>query len=179
MSFKKVTLKDEKILDRWSILIDAAQGRGGEVINKTMDYIKQSSPPGVNTEMVRVFTKGTTKFFSSFSKSAYEMGKDYLMVWREGSKVRMYIGAQDYGKNLYVSWYLALEPGFLDHLFSMFEKGNKWILEVKDIFTEEELNAYVTNVHHCLLKALEELMKELGQDPSKIDRKSKGFLGIS
>jgi len=48
-----------------------------------------------------------------------------------------------------------------------------------DLFQQQDLNAYATVVHHCLLKAIEKMMSNLGQDPSKIDRKSKGFLGIS
>jgi len=41
------------------------------------------------------------------------------------------------------------------------------------------LRAYVTNAHHCLLEAVEKLMVDLNQDPAKIERKSRGFLGIS
>jgi hypothetical protein len=48
-----------------------------------------------------------------------------------------------------------------------------------DLFDEQDLRAYVTNAHHCLLEAVNKLMLDLNQDPSKIDRKSRGFLGIS
>jgi hypothetical protein len=48
-----------------------------------------------------------------------------------------------------------------------------------DLFDEQDLRAYVTNVHHSLLKAVENLMLSLKQDPSTIDRKSRGFLGVS
>jgi hypothetical protein len=34
-------------------------------------------------------------------------------------------------------------------------------------------------VHHCFLDAVVDLMVALGQDASKLDRSSKGFLGIS
>ena len=89
----------------------------------------------------------------------------------------MYVGAVDYGENLYVSWYLAVEAGIFDRLFPK-EKMAR-LIRGTDILIEEELNAYVTCIHHCLLKAVDELMRSLGQDPSKIDRKSKGFLGVS
>jgi len=185
---KKVTLHDEKILDRWSLLIEGAQGRGDEVIKKTVEFIKEASAPGVEAEMARVFPPGVPKFLSGVIKGVFEKGRDYLMVTNEGlGKVRLYVGAQDYGNNLYVSWYLATEPGLLDH-FSAFltgaiagtftEKG-KWVPVVRDLFMQEELTAYVTCVHHCILKAVESLMMSLGQDFSKVDRKSKGFLGVS
>jgi hypothetical protein len=103
---------------------------------------------------------------------------------------RMYIGARDYGNSLGVSWYLTCEPGFLKRLFStaLFYGKTKDIQRVSpdralsftlDIFSQQDLIAYVTCVHHSLLKAIEKIMRELGQDPSKIDRKSKGFLGVS
>lgn len=48
-----------------------------------------------------------------------------------------------------------------------------------DLFDQQDLTAYVTNTHHCLIEAVEKLMLNMGQDPSKIDRKSRGFWGIS
>jgi hypothetical protein len=48
-----------------------------------------------------------------------------------------------------------------------------------DLFDLQDLSAYATNCHHSLLKAIEKLMLSLNQDPSKINRKSRGFLGVS
>jgi hypothetical protein len=48
-----------------------------------------------------------------------------------------------------------------------------------DIFDQQDLIAFATSVHHSLLKAVEKLLYSLNQDPSKINRKSRGFLGIS
>ena len=47
-----------------------------------------------------------------------------------------------------------------------------------DIFETQDLKAYVTVVHHSVKKVIELLMQELGQDSSKIDWKSKGFLEV-
>jgi hypothetical protein len=174
---KKVVLGKEKVLDRWSVLIDGAKGRGGEVIERTAKYIEDSRAPDLKIERVRVFPPGGWKFLSRFSKR-WDIGREYLRVVNEQlGKINMYVGAVDYGENLYVSWYLALEAGIFDKLFP---KGKTTRLAMgRDILVEEELNAYVTCVHHCLLKAVDELMTNLGQDPSTIDRKSKGFLGVS
>jgi hypothetical protein len=105
------------------------------------------------------------------------------MVTNEGLKdYRMYIGARDYGNNLDVQWYLTCEPGFFKKTLSAFlTKGasDKALSFILDLFQQQDLSAYATVVHHCLLKALEKLMLGLGQDVSKIDRKSRGFLGIS
>jgi hypothetical protein len=52
-------------------------------------------------------------------------------------------------------------------------------LDELNLFNKQDLTAYVTCVHHCLLEAVEKLMLGMDQDPSKIDRKTRGFLGIS
>jgi hypothetical protein len=47
------------------------------------------------------------------------------------------------------------------------------------IYDLEELTAYVTTVHHSVLESVAGIMRKLNQDPSKINRESKGFLNIS
>ena len=174
---KKVVLGKEAILDRWSVLIDGARGKGEELMRKTVKYIQNSGAPGLTIERVRVFPPGGWRFLSRFSKR-WDIGREYLRVVNEElGKINMYVGAVDYGENLYVSWYLAVEAGIFDRLFPK-EKMAR-LIRGTDILIEEELNAYVTCIHHCLLKAVDELMRDLGQDPSKIDRKSKGFLGVT
>jgi len=117
---------------------------------------------------------------------------------------QMFINARDYGNNLDISWYLTarasgvqktvsallsipilniiLLPVLLPFLLlgglAKRVKEKRASLDL-DLFDEQDLRAYVTNAHHCLLKAVEKLMVALHQDPSKIERKSQGFLGIS
>ncbi len=47
-----------------------------------------------------------------------------------------------------------------------------------DVFDQQDLQAYVTVAHRCLLKAVRALMDELGQDFSRVNTKSKGFLEV-
>ncbi|MCX5991190.1 MAG: hypothetical protein NTZ04_02495 [Chloroflexi bacterium] len=48
-----------------------------------------------------------------------------------------------------------------------------------NLLDQQDLRAYIINAHHCLLKAVDKLMLDLHQEPSKIERRSRGFLGIS
>jgi len=94
----------------------------------------------------------------------------------------MFIGARDFGDTLDISWFITCEPGFFKkRLSNVLTSGasDKALSLSLDIFQQQDLNAYATIVHHCLLKAVEKMMSGKGQDASKIDRKSKGFLGIS
>ena len=47
------------------------------------------------------------------------------------------------------------------------------------LFDEQDLRDFASCAHRCLLKAVEELMMVMELDPSKIERKSRGLLGIS
>lgn len=170
-----VTLKDEKIIDRWSMIIENGQGNAEQTYEDTENYIKESKAPGIKIERVKVRP--------GWLKGLFGVERNYMMVTNEGLKdYRMFIGARDYGDNLDVSWYLTCEPGFFKKKLSdILTRGasDKALSFHLDLFQQQDLNAYATVVHHCLLKAIEKIMSGLGQDTSKIDRKSRGFLGIS
>jgi hypothetical protein len=156
-------------------LIEKAHGRGREIYDKTSDFIKESQAPGVEMKFVKVRPSWLKGFFGK--------EREYLRVTNEGLKdYRMYIGARDYGTDLDVQWYLTCEPGFFKKSLSKVltaGSSDKALSFLLDLFDQQDLTAYATIVHHSLLKAVESLMRSLDQDPSKIDRRSKGFLGIS
>ena len=110
--------------------------------------------------------------------------RDFLIVTNRVnaklSNFKTFVNANDYGESLFVSWYLTYRPDFW-HALLMLLPGVKKVLSLDELnlFNKQDLTAYVTNVHHCLLEAVEKMMEGKGQDTSKIDRKSKGFLGIS
>lgn len=172
---KKVVLHNLKIIDSWSMIIENGQGKAEQVYKDTENFIEESKAPGVITEVVKVRP--------SWLKGLFGIERSYFMVGNEGLKdYRMYIGARDYGNNLDVSWYLTCEPGFFKKsLSSVLTRGasDKALSFMLDLFQQQDLTAYATVIHHCLLKSLEKIMSGLGQDTSKIDRKSRGFLGIS
>lgn len=172
---KRVVLKDEKILDSWSLLIENAQNKKENVYQRVPEFLRDSEAPGIKTEMVKVSPGGLGGFFAR--------DRDYLMVSNDGLRdYKIYIGARRYGKNLDVSWYLTCEPGFFKSTLSSFltrGSSDKALSFMLNIFQQQDLLAYTTLVHHCLLKAVEEIMMGLGQDFSRVDRKSRGFLGIS
>jgi len=172
---KKVVLHNLKIIDSWSMIIENGQGKAEQVYKDTENFIEESKAPGVITEVVKVRP--------SWLKGLFGIERSYFMVGNEGLKdYRMYIGARDYGNNLDVSWYLTCEQGFFKKsLSAVLTRGasDKALSFMLDLFQQQDLTAYATVIHHCLLKSLEKIMSGLGQDTSKIDRKSRGFLGIS
>lgn len=175
---KKVVLGKDTILDSWSVLIEGAQGKSREFYDLLLKLIGEQEMPHVRAEMVTAFPHGGAKVFSAFFESVKALGREYLMVSHDRLKPhKMFVGARDYGKNLSVSWYLVCEISFLDALFK--KREEKIIYTPIYLFDQEELTSYVTCAHHCVLKAVESIMNKVGQDFSKVDRKSKGFLGVS
>jgi hypothetical protein len=170
-----ITLEDEKIIDRWSIIIENAQGNSERVYQDTENFVKESKAPGIDLDRVRVQT--------GWLKGLFGNKREYLMASNEDLKdYRMFIAARDYGDNLDISWYLTCEPGFFKKkLSNILTSGasDKALSLSLDLFQQQDLNVYATVVHHCLIKAIEVAMADFGQDFSKIDRKSRGFLGTS
>ncbi len=164
------------ILEDWSILIKKAQGQKGKVISGTKELIKGSKAPSIEMKEDKV---GPSLAIASLGET-----RDFLIVTNRVnaklSSFKTFVNAKDYGENLFVSWYLTYRPDFLKSLL-MLLPGAKKVMSLDDLnlFNKQDLIAYVTNVHHCLLEAVEKLIVGMDQDPSNIDRKSRGFLGIS
>lgn len=165
-----ITLNDQKIQERWGQVIERGSGKTEALYKMTQDFLKEAQAPGVSWE----FTEVKTGMFGS--------KRVYLLVNNEALKdFRMYIAARDYGSQLDVQWYMTVEPGFLKSTISRAiagEGGEQALSWALNIFDQQELGAYATTVHHCLMKAVDKVATELGQDPSKFNRKSKGFLEV-
>jgi len=184
----------EDVVDQWGILIGGGQGRAENIFDDTQKLIVAAKTPDIKMEkqdvapgIMRGFLGGKRSFLVISNTTNY-----HLKLYR------MYINARDYGNNLQVSWYLVYQLSFWGkvaallllvpflnlfvlpfYLFARIIRARSSGLLDLDLFDEQDLRAYVTNAHHCLLEIVEKLIVDLHQDPSKIERKSRGFLGIS
>ena len=102
---KTKEFEEEKITERWSYLLEGAQGRGKEIFESTKKKIEEVNPPHVQLKeemltprltLVGALRAEKRKFLVAFN--------EYLRGYK------LYIGAKDYGKQLMVSWYLISEP---------------------------------------------------------------------
>jgi hypothetical protein len=169
-----VSLKDEKLLDSWGVVMESGAGRQADTLRYIKQRLSASELPGVEWKDVEVQP--------GMFKGMFGKRRDYLMVTCQALKdYRMYVGARDYGKHLDISWFLTVEPGFFKSAFSaILAHGNINALSFNlDIFDNQDLRAYVTSVHRCAVKqAVEQVGTDLNQDTSKFDWKSKGFLQV-
>jgi len=176
------------------VLIAGAQEKGAAVFEQTQALIDQSAPPNLQMERRDVAP--------SILRGVLGGSREFLVVSQRGHAnlrpFRMYINARPYGTNLQVSWYVVIQVGFWRRAIDMFAsipivgllalpyvlvaraaRGGEGGVFGLDLFDQQDLTAYVTNAHHCLMQAVEGVMRELNQDPSLIERRSRGFLGVS
>jgi hypothetical protein len=169
-------LRKEQVLENWGMLIENGQGKYNEVFQDTENFIRESKTPALEIRNEKMAPGIIGSFFGA--------KRDFLMVKDLQSSMlgpyQIFIGVRDYGNNLDVSWYLTYRPSMLEALLSLFRPGGTALaLSELDLFELQDLTAYTSVCHHSTQKAVGKLMLALDQDTSKIDRKSKGFLGIS
>ena len=170
-------LRKEQVIDKWGVLIEDGQGKADEVFQDTENLIRETKAPAIGMKI--------KKMAPGIIKGALGIQRDFLVVINQ-ERIRLdpyqiFINARDYGNNLDISWYLTYRPSFFMAILSLipFVKIIPLSLSDLDLFDQQDLTAYTTNCHHCLLKAVEKQMLALNQDFSKIEKKSRGFLGIS
>lgn len=169
-----VTLKDEKLLDQWSVVMEGGAGKQDQLLGYAVRALEQSELPGITWQKVEAQP--------GMLKGMFGKRRDYLMVCSQALKdYRMYFGVREYGRHLDVSWFLTVEPGFFKSSFSsLLANGNVNALSLMlDLFDTQDLRAYVTSVHRCAVRrAVEQVAQELQQDTAAFDWKSKGFLQV-
>jgi hypothetical protein len=176
-------LRKERAIDNWSALIDEACIENGD--SQTPDkfykdistFLNATDAPHLKVErkhlspsIMRGLTGDTREFIVLTDTTNYRM-RPY----------QMYMSARPYGINLATEWYLTYKPSPLMAILSLipFVSLIPQNLADIDLFDQQDLRAYAANAHHCMLRTVEELMAKLHQDPSKLDRKSSGFLNVA
>lgn len=183
-------IKGEKIAEQWTALIQGANGEGEWVIAETIRTIEKLEAPHIHvSRQERKPGPGFIKKRRQFLVAEHKLFDTH----------DMYISARDYGKQLFVSWYLVEEPlSFLRlfkrdpvgalvrwpfimlvRMFSVAQGNSGKFYSLFNLFDTEELTAYVTTVHHAVLEAVKELMENRRIDFAKVDTKTRGFLNLS
>jgi hypothetical protein len=169
-------LRREQVEDSWSALIENAKGKAEGIFRDTEAFIKANNVDSL------VMTNESIS--PGLVRSMLGTAREFLVVVYSSFRLRPYqifVNARDFGNNLDVSWYLTYRPSIWQAIAALipFVKVASEALRELDLFDQQDLRAYATVVHHAVLKSVDKLMLELKQDPSKMERKSRGFLGIS
>jgi hypothetical protein len=164
------SLRSEKVVKQWGTVVERGAGRDKWVLDTTETLIKEVSPPAVVTKRESVTSGGM------FSEK-----RDFLIVTHNTLReYAMFIGAQNFGKDLAVAWYLTVNPGFLKRAISKkLTNGDPNALSgVLPVFAQQDLSSYMHMAHSRLKEAVGILLDEMQQDTARIDWSPKGFLSI-
>jgi hypothetical protein len=164
-----ISSKRESVIRQWGQLVRDGGGKAHWVLNETERLIKEVAAPNIEQRRETV------------SSGVFSEKRDFLLVTHKSLReYAMFISARDFGRDLEVSWFLTVNPGFLKRAISKrLSSGNPNALSMSlDMFAHQDLNAYVGTAENCLHEALEHLLGDLKQDYSTIDRRSKGVLNI-
>ena len=185
-------IKESEIVEQWSVLVEGAEGRQQEFYGLIEEQLKELQPPRLQISQEKVFPslmrrfKGESKIFLIIKNKYFD---GYIA----------HAGAEDYGKQLNISWYLVQRagkfarimsylPGFLAlplyplyAIYTFYEKfiSRRVTFENMDLFDRNELSAFAGTVHHAVTSSSQVIASTVGFDFSKVDQKSKGFLNLN
>jgi hypothetical protein len=175
-------LRKERIIDTWAHLIDEAciddgRQRADTLYKDIATFLDATDAPNLRVErkhlspsIIRGLSGDTREFLVLTDTTNFRM-----------SPYQIYMSARPYGINLSAEWYLTYKPTPLMAILSLIPFVNviPQTLSDIDLFDQQDLRAYAANAHHCMLRAVSELMVYLQQDPSQLQKKSSGFLGVA
>lgn len=173
-----MALKAKHIERRWHYVIKGAAGRAEEIYTAAAHVLDETKPPAVTyrRETLRAGTLVTGKRY------------DFLVVSnRHLPDHNIYLLAFDYGTSLFTAWFLTVQPTLLKRILAFYIRLTFFfrvkvqahlLATLMDIPKQMESSAYVAIVEDAAHQAVQMLMGQLGQDFSKVDTKSKGFLEI-
>ena len=164
------------IIGDWGYVIEEAQGRAEEIFKGTEDAIKKNEVSSIKMRR--------QELIPGIIRGMLGVRRLFLVVNDRHFRLKPYqflMNAKDYGNNLDVAWYLTYRLSIIRALLTIIPFVNFIPRKIQDLdlFDLQDLKAFNTVCHHSVLEAVEKLMRDLNQDPSKIDRRSRGFLGIS
>jgi hypothetical protein len=152
-----VDLTNDKILERWNVLIHEGAGRSEQLYD-----LMQELQPATRTSPAR------------------RVPHQHLAINHATLKeYPMYILAYDYGTLLAVVWALAIETGFFNKSFAKLAPGIHALTNAGlSVSQQMELGAYSSAVHDFVKQAVKVIMDDLNQDFSKVNTRSKGILEL-
>jgi hypothetical protein len=164
------SLQKDSVVETWGHLIPKQAGRSKDVYKMIREHIKS---------VIGKAGRGPWNSIDVEFKSVSGMGglagfmgekRDRLIVsWQD---YKIYVCSRPYGTDLDISWSMTFEPGFM-------KKVTGVDLASYNAFQVEDLRAFAALVHQAVTKAMDTVMQEAGLDPEKVNKTSKGFLGIS
>jgi hypothetical protein len=166
---QRYSISREKVAHKWNYIVENGAGNVHWVVEKIRELIKESNMPGVTCDQAEV------------SSGIFSEKRQFLVVRHNSLRdYRMFINIRSFGAHLDASWYVTIEPRFLKRTLSKYTQGNPNAFSQNiDIFSQQDLGAYIGVTRNCVERALDMLLEELKLDPGRLhNTQSKGFLSV-
>ena len=165
-----MALNQDAVVDSWGTLVSKQAERHKDVygmIGKHIDSVVRIKGQGPWTSISK--QQATVAGKRGLGGLLGEKRDRLIVRWGD---YKIYVCSRPYGTDLDVSWNLTFEPGILKRMTTI----NYASLNA---FQVEDLRAFATLVHRAVTQSVDDVMQEAGLDPDKVNRTSKGFLGVS
>jgi hypothetical protein len=166
-----IKLKEETILDQWSIMFENAASLSNDYLEAIQGRLDQSEIPGNCTWRLEEIQAG-----GMFAKTK----REFLVIEHDDFKdYRTYVAARPYGTLLDLCRFTTCEPGYFKKKLANTLGGTEQALSSpKNILLEQDLRAYMSVIHTACVKAAEDVASKSNIDLSNINRGSQGALKL-
>lgn len=163
-------LEKDAVLETWGTLVPNQAGRYEDAYKMAVQHIQAVISGGRSGPWKTITVERKEVAGMGGLAGALSAKRDRLIARWENYKI--YVCFRPYGTDLDASWNLTFEPGLLTKLSGI-------DLSSLNAFQVEDLRAFTTLVHRGVTTAVDTVMQEAGLDSSKVNKTSKGFLGVS
>lgn len=161
-----LNLKDGKIMQKWSVLLPGCQGEGPGLLKTIQDRLASYEAPGLTWKEESAST--------GFMKGLMGKRRDVLVVRNEKfPEALVCVGAQDYGRFLYVVWYLTAAPKLLNQVRSA--AAGEMFLDELDVFDQQDVEAYASVTRMAVVTTTDEFAKKKNIDLDRLERQARGL----
>ena len=168
-----VTLKEGRIIDSWSQLIEGGQAEAEGFFESAEQYLAMSQAPGVTWKREGVAP--------GMLKGLFGKRRDFLMVTAERFDDYMVcIGARPYGTYLDACWFWSgsKKAAIVDLLGKIPGAAlgvNAYsLMQNLDVFDQLDLTAFVDVTRAAVRRATDALIAKLNIDPTRINWSTRG-----
>jgi hypothetical protein len=170
-SFRSRTLKEETLLEEWSMLVLQGAGNAPGVLDEIQLLLESSKIPGECKWLIEEVKS---------SNLIFKTKREFLIVEIDQFKdYHNYICIRDYGVHLDCSRFLTVEPGFLKKkLLTNLGMDETRLSTPRNIMLHQDLQAWNTVVDYAVKTSVESLLTRLGQDIKLMPRESRKVLDI-
>jgi hypothetical protein len=161
-----LTLKDAKIVQKWSALLPGCQGEGPGLLKSIQERLASYEAPGLSWKEESAST--------GFMKGLMGKRRDVLVVRNEKfPEWLVVVGAQDYGRFLYVVWYMTAAPKFLNQIRSA--DAGEVLVDELDVFDQQDVEAYASVTRMAVVSTTDEFAKKKNLDLDRLERQARGL----